>query len=110
MVEILETSTGRAGQDSAGMREFSAAEITEALRIQRAAFLRDGPPSLALRRNRMDRISALSFENADAIADAMNADFGTRSSQTTNCIEVLAPISDFAHIRRNLGRWMSRGR
>ena len=65
MVEILETSTGRAGQDSPGMREFSAAEITEALRIQRAAFLRDGPPSLALRRNRMDRISALSFENVD---------------------------------------------
>ncbi len=106
MVEILETSAGRPGRDFSGMREFSAAEISEALRIQRAAFLRDGPPSLALRRNRMDRISALAFENVDAIAEAMNADFGTRSSQTTNCIEVLAPISDFAHIRRNLGRWM----
>ena len=106
MVEILETSAGRAGQDSTGMRECSAAEIAEALEIQRAAFLRDGPPSLALRRNRMDRMSALAFENADAIADAMNADFGTRSTQTTMIMEVLGPVSDFAHIRRNLGRWM----
>ena len=106
MVEILETSAGPVSANSAGMREFGAAEITEALEIQRAAFLRDGPPSLALRRNRMDRVSAMAFENAEAIAEAMNADFGTRSSQTTNCVEVLTPISDFAHIRRNLGRWM----
>jgi coniferyl-aldehyde dehydrogenase len=88
------------------MREFSAAEIAEALQIQRTAFFRDGPPSLALRRNRMDRVSALAFENVEAIADAMNADFGTRPTQITTIIEILAPISDFAHIRRNLGRWM----
>ena len=106
MVEILETSTGRAGYDPTGMRECGTAELAEALEIQRAAFLRDGPPSLALRRNRMDRMSALAFENADAIADAMNADFGTRSPQITMVMEVLGSVSDFAHIRRNLHRWM----
>ncbi|MDT5078944.1 MAG: coniferyl-aldehyde dehydrogenase [Mycobacterium sp.] len=106
MVEILETAGGQAGADTAGMREFGVAELAEALQIQRTAFLRDGPPSLALRRNRMDRVSALAFENAEAIADALNADFGTRPTQTTNFMDVLASVSDFAHIRRNLGRWM----
>ena len=96
MVEILETSAGRAATDPAGMREYGTAEIAEALEIQRAAFLRDGPPPLALRRNRMDRMSALAFENADAIANAMNADFGTRSPQITMVMEVLGSVSDFA--------------
>ncbi len=106
MVEILGTSTGPAGATPLGIREFTAAEIADALQVQQAAFLRDGPPSLALRRNRMDRLSALVFENAASFAETLCADFGTRSRQTTAFFDVAGPLSDFAYIRRNLGRWM----
>lgn len=106
MVEMLGTSAGPAGAKSLDIREFTAAEIADALRVQQAAFLRDGPPSLALRRNRMDRLSALVFENAAAFAETLCADFGTRSRQTTAFFDVAGTLSDFAYIRRNLGRWM----
>jgi coniferyl-aldehyde dehydrogenase len=106
MVEVLETTSGPADPKAPGVREFTAAEIADALRVQRAAFLRDGPPSLALRRNRVDRLSAMVFENAAAFAEKLCADFGTRSSQTTAFFDVVGPLSDFAFTRRNLGRWM----
>jgi coniferyl-aldehyde dehydrogenase len=76
------------------MRTFSAAEIAEALRVQRAAFLRDGPPPLALRRNRIDRLAALAFENADAIADAVSRDFGNRPHQTTVFCDILGILTE----------------
>jgi coniferyl-aldehyde dehydrogenase len=88
------------------LREWTADDIAEAHRVQREAFLSDGPPSLAVRRNRMDRLSALSFENRDAIAEAIRLDFGHRPVEISTLWDVVAALSDFAHIRRNLGKWM----
>ena len=106
MVEVSGTSTCSAGAEPRGIREFTAVEMADALQVQKAAFLRDGPPSLELRRNRMDRLSALIFENAAAFAETLCADFGTRPRQTTAFFDVVGPLSDFAFTRRNLGRWM----
>lgn len=105
-VELLDIPAVSAGAALSRFHEFTAAEISDALQVQRAALLRDGPPSLALRRNRMDRLSALVFENATAFAETLCADFGTRPSRTTAFFEVGGPLIDFAYTRRNLGRWM----
>lgn len=87
-------------------RESSADEIAAAINIQRQAFLRDGPPTLAQRRHRMDRLAALTFDNASQLAEAINADFGNRPVQTTLFAEVLASISDTEYIRGHLKSWM----
>ena len=86
------------------LRECTADDIAEAHRVQREAFLRDGPPSLALRRNRMDRLSALTYEHRDALAEAIRLDFGNRPIEFSTLWDVVAALSDFAHIRRNLGK------
>ncbi|HUL98273.1 MAG TPA: coniferyl aldehyde dehydrogenase [Mycobacterium sp.] len=88
------------------LRECTADDIAEAHRVQREAFLRDGPPSLAVRRNRMDRLSALTYEHREAIVEAIRLDFGHRPVEISTLWDVVAALSDFAHIRRNLGKWM----
>ena len=88
------------------MREFSAPEIADLVELQRTAFLRDGPPSVEVRRDRIDRLSALTFENADAIAEAIRLDFGSRSAYTSKFLEIMVSIRDVANIRRNVAKWM----
>lgn len=106
MVGVTGATAGPPDPKPVGMREFTTAEIADLVQVQQAAFLRDGPPSLALRRNRMDRLSALVFENAAAFAATLCADFGTRSRQTTAFFDVAGTLSDFVYSRRNLRRWM----
>jgi coniferyl-aldehyde dehydrogenase len=88
------------------MREYTADEIAEALGIQRVAFLRDGPPTAAVRRNRIDRLAALTFENADALGDAMRQDFGNRPIQATIFSDIFSSLTDISFIRRNVKKWM----
>ena len=56
------------------------------LERQRTAFLADGPPDVALRRNRIDRLMALVLDNADDFVDAMAAEIPAshRMWPTTN--------------------------
>lgn len=60
--------------DNAGDHE----RLLTALQRQRSAFRAEGPPTAAVRRDRIDRLTALMLDNADAIVDAMAADYGTR--------------------------------
>src|SRR5258708_3945473 len=92
--------------DSLQMRDYTADEIAEALCIQRSAFLRDGPPIAAVRRNRIDRLAALTFENADALADAMRQDFGNRPLEATIFSDIFSSLTDISFIRRNVMKWM----
>jgi len=92
--------------DRTQTRDYTADEIAEALCIQRGAFLRDGPPMAAVRQNRIDRLSALTFENADALADAMRQDFGNRPIQTTIFSDIFSSLTDISFIRRNVKKWM----
>lgn len=106
-VEVKDNRTNVPLEDAGvSMREFTAADIAESIRVQRKAFLADGPPSLAVRRNRMDRLSALTYENRDALAEAIRLDLGNRPVEFSTLWDVVGLLSDFAHIRRNLGRWM----
>lgn len=88
------------------MTEDTAEDIAEGLRVQRAAFLRDGPPTAAVRRDRIDRLAALTFENAEAFGEAMRRDFGNRPVETSIMADIVASVSDAAFIRRNLAKWM----
>src|SRR5689334_17573265 len=76
------------------------------LALQRAAFLAEGPPSVAVRRNRIDRLMALVLDNADDFVDAMQADFGTRPKTGTLFTEVLGMVSVIEHTRSHVPQWM----
>ncbi len=73
---------------------------------QRQAFLGDGPPSVAVRRNRIDRLLALVLDNADTFVDAMATDFGTRPRAGTLFTEVLGMTSVIEHTRSHVPQWM----
>lgn len=77
------------------------------LEAQRRAFTAAGPPDLATRRNRIDRLLALVLDNTDAFVDAMSADFGTRSRAATLFTEVVGMIPVIEHTRANVAQWMS---
>jgi coniferyl-aldehyde dehydrogenase len=73
---------------------------------QRQAFAADGPPSVAVRRNRIDRLLALVLDNADAFVDAMSADYGTRPKTGSLFTEILGMISVIEHTRSHVPQWM----
>jgi coniferyl-aldehyde dehydrogenase len=76
------------------------------LERQRQAFLADGPPSVAVRRNRIDRLLALVLDNADDFVGAIESDFGTRPRTGSLFTEVLGMISVFEHTRSRVPQWM----
>jgi coniferyl-aldehyde dehydrogenase len=76
------------------------------LERQRHAFMAEGPPGVAVRRHRIDRLLALVLDNADQFVDAMEADFGTRPKAGTLFTEVLGMISLIEHTRSHVPQWM----
>lgn len=80
--------------------------MAELLERQRAAFIADGPPDVALRRNRIDRLMALVLDHADEFVDAMAADFGTRPRDGSLFTEIMGMISVIEHTRAHVPKWM----
>ena len=84
-----------------------AAAMNALLAKQKAAHLRDGAPSAAQRIERIDRAIKLLIDNADAIAGALNQDFGSRSKEATAFTDVAASIGPLKHARAHLTKWMA---
>ena len=76
------------------------------LERQRAAYTAEGPPDVAVRRNRIDRLLALVLDNADEFIDAMETDFGSRPKTGSLFTEVLGMISVIEHTRSHVPQWM----
>jgi coniferyl-aldehyde dehydrogenase len=88
--------------DNAGDRE----RLLTALQRQRSAFAADGPPPVAVRRDRIDRLTALMLDNADSIAEAMSADYGTRPRSGALFTEIMGALPVIEHTRSHVARWM----
>jgi len=93
------------GRTVAGLTAPSAV-LEEAFAVQRAAFAREMNPSLAARRDRLDRLLALVSTHQEEIAAAVSADFGHRSRHETDLADNFAVLSALRHTRRHLRRWM----
>lgn len=63
-------------------------------------------PSLAQRRAWLDVLEGLLKSQAEAIADAIDADFGGRSRNETRLAELFPSLEAVRHARRHLRRWM----
>lgn len=88
------------------LTEHTVTELRELFDHQRTAFLADGPPSAAVRRDRIDRLTLMLTENTGAIADAVGADFGSRPRSTSIVSEVLGIVPDLELTRARLAAWM----
>lgn len=73
---------------------------------QRKAFDAERDPTLAVRRDRLDRLAALTEVHAGDFVAAIAADFGVRSAQETRLAELFMVSAGLRHARRNLERWM----
>ncbi len=73
---------------------------------QRAALLRDGPPSAETRADRLDRCIALLVDARTRIETALAADFGARSPYVTAFADIASSIGPLKHARDHVARWM----
>ncbi|MET7339548.1 coniferyl aldehyde dehydrogenase [Nonomuraea sp. NPDC005650] len=76
------------------------------LQVQRAAYLRDGAPSLAARRSDLARFKAALIARRGAIEEAINTDFGHRSRHETAMMEIVGVVQGIDYLQRNLRRFM----
>lgn len=68
---------------------------------------RQGPaPDLAARLQNLNKLEKILLENQTAIAEAVNADFGNRSSQETRMLEIFGLLGGIKHTRKRLKKWI----
>ena len=73
---------------------------------QYAASRREIDVSLSVRRDRLLRMKALIESNSTALAQAVQADFGVRSTQLTEVADLLVLRSLMSHTLKHLAGWM----
>jgi len=83
-----------------------AQELDRLFALQRAAFLRDRYPSLAVRRDRLRRLHKIVTVHERALCEAIDRDFGHRSAQETRLAELYIVASESRYAMRHLRRWM----
>ena len=81
-------------------------ELNRILALQRAAQRADGPPSAALRRERLDRLASVVLAHADEIVDTLSRDFGGRSTHSTRIGDVIGAVAAIRLNRDSLEAWM----
>lgn len=93
---------------TAQLRRVDVAE-NEAQRVyalQRQAYLRHPYPSYEERIENLKKLERILVDNADAIADAINADFGCRCAEETKLLEIFTSVDGIRHTRKKLRKWM----
>lgn len=84
----------------------SLPQLQALLDRQRAAFLRDGPPSAEIRIERLDRCIGLLADNTGRLANAVAKDYGHRSHDETNFADTLVAIASLKHAKAHVRDWM----
>lgn len=82
------------------------APLAALLEAQRTAHLAAPFPSEAVRRDRLNRAIGLLVDHERLILDALDADFGSRSREQGQFLDVATPIQALKHARDRVGRWM----
>ncbi|WP_416981431.1 aldehyde dehydrogenase family protein [Streptomyces sp. T028] len=77
------------------------------LDAQRAAFLAEGPPTVDVRLDRIDRFLACVLEHAEELSVALDADFGSRPPLANLASDIVSAIPGVELIRRDLAAWMA---
>lgn len=81
--------------------------MEELLAVQKRAHAAMGPPSAALRRDRLTRCITLLLTHQDDLVSAIQSDFGARSRDMTLLTDIAAAIGPLKQARAELERWMA---
>ncbi len=73
---------------------------------QRLAFRREGTPPLAQRRQSLQRLEEIILDNVESLVEAVNEDFGHRSTHETRLLELFPSVEGIRYAKRHLHRWM----
>jgi len=84
----------------------SEPSIQAILERQRAAFLREGAPSLAQRRADLLRLKQVVLARRAQFEAAAQADFGNRSAYETALMDLVPVVQEINHLRQHVGKWM----
>ncbi len=93
---------------TAQLRRIDVAE-NEAQRVftlQRAAYLRHPYPSYEERLENLRKLERVLVDNANAIAEAINADFGHRAYEESMMAELFTSVDGIRDARKKLKKWM----
>jgi coniferyl-aldehyde dehydrogenase len=81
-------------------------DLNACLERQRAAFLREGPPTLEHRRDALTKLKRAVLSHRQHFVTSINTDFGFRSGQETSLLELVSVISGIDYLYRELPRLM----
>lgn len=73
---------------------------------QKAARIAEGPVSLAVRKDRIQRAINMLVKHRDALCEAVNADFGNRPRVVTMMFDLMGSLASLKHARKEVGKWM----
>ena len=80
--------------------------LNDTLSRQRAAFLRDGPPTLQQRRDDLTKLKQALLARQDQFVAALNADFGHRSRQESLMLDVGSTVGAINYLHGHVRRFM----
>lgn len=83
--------------------ETSGADL---LAAQRAAFLADGPPDRAARRDALGRLKSALLAHRKRLQAAAMEDFGNRAPEESAIIDIGPTVQSINHMQGRLRRWM----
>jgi coniferyl-aldehyde dehydrogenase len=102
---IVEGSEGMNVHVQPSVEETKVRMLT-VLDAQKRAHIREGAPSIALRKDRINRCIALLVDHQKEIIEAVDADFGNRSKDMSLLTEVMGSIAPLKFSRDNFEKWM----
>ena len=81
-------------------------DLDTMFQLQRDAFRRQPNPAAGERRAQLDAVCRLLLEHGDALAAAIDADFGHRSVHETRILEIFPALQTAKHAKAHVARWM----
>ncbi|MCE1244719.1 aldehyde dehydrogenase family protein [Oryzomicrobium sp.] len=97
-------AAANAPDDAPGRHDFPA--LTAALAGLRRGFAADPAPGAARRREHLAALADALGRHGDALAEAIDRDFGGRSARETELLELFPSLEGIAYARRHLAAWM----
>ena len=79
--------------------------MNEVLNLQKKKFINDGPPSIELRIDRLNRLKSMLIENRYELTDALSSDFGSRSKNASLLSDVYTVLPEITNAIKNIKRW-----
>ena len=79
--------------------------MNDVLNLQKKKFIKDGPPSINLRIDRLNRLTSMLVENRYAFTEALSSDFGSRSQNASLMTDVYTVLPEITNAIKNIKRW-----